>query len=341
MVKKMGLLSLVMVLFLCSACSKDDSQNVDMQGSGVVLDGSIAILEKIAEGKEKDIVSEWKLWSKHAFLLEDEDVFFVNMPDEWRGFWVSDPMQVRIYCPDENVLSDGWREFFELSVSKAVSVSEQAEDFLFGDGKIGRKYVIDNDHMNQYKNLKREGSHTECILSEDGKYVFCAGGLTNGQYELYLEYSEKFYNDIMFLDGQVGLEQTEDIWLRENVELHTSIPFCFDAIVPEGIFLKIEDYGMSGSSLFFYLSEHRDAYIEVYYDRNGVRGDIFYEAYGKRVTDLSYKELAEYVVKTTETDKIIQYNFVNKNILAEVHVPEGDEEMLEAALDIVRSIRFQ
>lgn len=321
-IKKIVICGLLCVFLLCSACA-------------------------VSEEDKKGDTQEECSWGKHAFLLNDEDIFFASMPDDWRSFRPNNTYNtlVFIYCPDEEMLSNGWEAYYTLSIKEYTSeIFLPMDHFIFADGQTGEKYVIDDNRKNKLPNWKDQGEHTDGIISADKKYLFSTSTyktLTNGQYEKYLKYAEKFYNSMIFQKGQIGLLQ-EDLTKQDMVRLHIGGRLCLDVTVPEGMFFEVRGSDDTDYSLFFYLDEKKENYIEICNDYKGDRSDEFWELYGKMLTDPTYEEDAEYTVKISNNKTNYKYNFLcGRRVLAEILVPEDNGQMLKMALDIVRSIRFR
>lgn len=84
-------------------------------------------------------------------------------------------------------------------------------------------------------------------------------------------------------------------------------------------------------------------YVRVVYDPDpGETAEDFAEKRGKVLTDETYGEEAAYAVYNWNGYVCYLYGFIHpESIYAAIEVPEDDEEMLEVALDIVRSIKFR
>lgn len=308
-IKKIGILTLLCVLLLCSACTQKRENEQEKP-------------EKQSLEDQQNTAQDEVTWSKHAFLLEDEDVFFASMPDNWKSVCRQYNGLVSIYFPTEGMLSQDQREeFCRLSVVKCQNTLKTLEDFTFADGQVGKK-----------NGLK--------VYSADGKYGFVVeSGTTNVQRREYMKCSEEFYESMIFQNAQIGLSQTESLKNRDKVRLHAYLgSLWLDVTVPEGIEFHTSD--AYGDWLILNLD---GGYVRVVYDPDqGETGEDFWEKRGKVLTDETYGEEAAYAVYNWNGYVCYLYGFIHpESIYAEIEVPEGDEEMLEAALDIVRSIRFR
>lgn len=313
-VKKACLLTMLCAMLLCSACVNKKNDNEQEKSENQLQE-----VEQIMAQKEVT-------WSKHAFLLEGEDIFFVNMPNNWKGVCRQYSALVSIYVPTEGMPSQDQREeFCRLSVAECEDAIKNLEDFTFADKRVG----------------KRNGLK---IYSADGKYRFMIeNSTTNVQRREYQEQSEKFYDSMMFQNGQIGLTQTESLERRDKVIFHVGWePLWLDVTVPEGIFFECR---ASGSYyLTLYIDESKENCVMISYDTDGSDwNEDFWDKSGKILTDESYEEAASYAVYRGQEGKTVyMYGFISREpIFAKIIVPEDNEKMLAAALDIVKSIRFR
>lgn len=289
------------------------------------------------------VIPEEVTWNKHAFLLEGEDIFFADMPEHWIGF--AQNTGAVIFVPTPGRVSSSMRKEYErLLVYKKNQDLDSLEDFVFADGKVGKKWSV---HRYDQKGLGdgqgNMGMHAINIFSADDKYMFRTDwyeGLTNLQYEEYQKYSDRFYESMMFQNAQIGLAQAESLKKRDKVRLHAYLKsLCLDITVPEGIEFHISD--LYGDWLILNLD---GGYVRVVYNSPaGEIGEDFWDMDRKMLTDETYEEKAAYAVGNRRGEYVYYiYEFIHsQDIYAAIEVPEGDEEMLAVALDIVRSIRFR
>lgn len=282
-----------------------------------------------------------EIWNKHAFLLEEDDIFFVNIPENWKVSQGNE--SALIYIPDKKILEDRWQTFFSFQVEPlSYEIPSLQEDFVFADGQTGKKHIADYSEQLADNN----GKYIEYILSADEKYIFNMGNPLGGawdniQYETLLGHFEQFYSSIIFQKGQIGLPQEKELKEREKVRFHTGGYLWLEADIPEGISFEVRNTDLD-YSLFFYLDETKENYVEMSNDWECEQLEDIWEMMGQMLTDQTYEESAIYATYVSWNQKISEYNFFSEEpIYVMISVPEEDEEMFEAATDIVRSIKLR
>ncbi len=349
--------ALLAAALLCTACgqAEDTTQELppptptlaatDTPEISVTPKPTLEINPTVSPAEKE--TTEAAQWSKHAFLLENDDVFFVRMPQEWRGFVDLENPVATVYCPALKGLSNGYEGYYDLTVKEAVclyegdKLSDEGESFTFYNGEIGKKYIRKGDAAVPHPVLSGSEIREEIIFSPDGQYVFTTNALSSGQYKEYQKQSEQLYKTMMFQSGRIGEKQEEALQVRDNVHIYVCGNIPVEADVPEGVLFERKSGETGNTSLVFYLDESKKYYVELLQEVDGIRCDLFYEAYGKMVTEEDYKEPAIYHEKTSGGVTSYVYQFLyGEELYAEFCVPAGDETMLQTALDIVKSMEL-
>lgn len=326
MVKKISFLVVLCSVLLCCGCGK------------------------------KDLTQDEVTWSKHAFLLEDEDVFFACVPDDGAyvlsnyggGYAVGLEMVTGYFRVKEGANSDYAENYSFFFIDKqsgsfdgelSIERNMKWEDYMFADGQMGKQAVPDT-----YDADESAGDavfYSEHIVSADEKYKLLPCGMTNPQY------AGKFYESLIFQNGKIGLPQTQDLGKRDKVRFHARLEslLWLDVTVPEGITFHTSN--TNGHWLYLELDESGANRVGIVYDEEWTEMSYdFYLLEEKMLTDQTYEETALYgmehrIYEGRDVNRYLFSFIYHKPIYVEIRVPEDDEQMLKAALDIVRSIKFR
>ncbi len=354
---RVAIAALLAMLF-CTACGqKSNPENpVTVTPSEQEITSEATPVPTTAE----DDVSVPEVWTKRAVIM-GEDVFFASMPESWKIklIYREDGNNFEAYIcsaydedeSEENMLSadDGWngpRMFREFSLTSAENWYSSDKERL---NEVKKESVEETGGYYLWKDEEfpvmfgsGEKCYNEFIVSPDEKYVFSTQAMKEYQYQQYQEYAAPLYDSIKFQRGQIGEKQETELSKREKVRVYGCGLIMFEAEVPEGIHFEVNANPGTNYSIFFYLDDSKKSYVELFYEKKEYRAERFYEIGSKFLAGEDYKEAAEYYSYTYDgvTLQVTQfwYSHNEEPVFAEFHVPEGEEELLQVALDIVKSI---
>lgn len=302
------------------------------------------------------------LWSRHAFLLDDDLVFIADVPEDWRYsiYPVNDYAYYYDKMNDRPVgrrhvefvgmgERDGEDNFFSILVSTGSTglgspydgePSEYVQEpFVFQDGMQGiRKYHVWETHFvySGYKQI--EEAYSEVVYDTEEKYVIRLSMLRK-EYNANETEIKRFLESACFRTSDLGESEEDSVYKKDLVTLHLWDEYlCMLLQVPEGSLIKKSyynnDMGYASCAYTICFDESKSNYIVIRADS----GDVF-DSCGDTRYYLNVDDFDDIVYELTGFGG--GYYFVNQHVQVQVEIDENDTELSEYVKKIVQSIEFE
>lgn len=316
---------------------------------------TVEVVPEAAPGTDSEAVPEAgsEVFSKvgleterHAFLLRDDLVFAVDVPENWR--YLLTPVDDYDYYEDTDYHEqhfryvtfvgvgekdkDGEDNFFELTVFRGkggLGGSDRVcEPFTFRDGTAGQWEYYIRESEPHYGTGGIVPFYTGCVYGLGGEYHIGLSML-GGEFDTNEKIITDFLASASSRDFDLKSDTGKDILEREFITLHIwnkSIRMSLQ--VPEGVEIKAEG---DGCAIYF----DADNFFKVYPDNGG--GIL--ERTGDHHYYLNVEDFEEMVYEIP-SDRGYDYYFPNQYLMI-MNVDRQETKLQECVKRIVQSMRFE